>query len=188
MDRLDELNKRWLASRSLSHYLEYLAEKVWVGEATYVFLDPDGTIRWPSLAVIVFAETGVVYGTQCGGTATTGRWAEGYLVPVGGARFDTERDSGRGWDDTAAFTRVFHGPRDRCPFQASGHELSESALRSLTELVSDIAFWVTPGPQSSEDERLNLRVDVDRLDELVEAWVPVVTPRGPGVLIWDNCD
>ncbi|MGW9028169.1 DUF6210 family protein [Streptomyces sp. NPDC055722] len=33
-----------------------------------------------------------------------------------------------------------------------------------------------------------LVLDESRLAEIDEAWVPVVTPDGPGVLVWENSD
>lgn len=33
-----------------------------------------------------------------------------------------------------------------------------------------------------------LQVDETAIDELDEAWIPVLTVDGPGVLIWSNSD
>ncbi|MFJ9706886.1 DUF6210 family protein [Streptomyces sp. NPDC101234] len=33
-----------------------------------------------------------------------------------------------------------------------------------------------------------LALDETRLADVDEAWVPVVTPDGPGVLVWENSD
>ena len=33
-----------------------------------------------------------------------------------------------------------------------------------------------------------LFLDEDRVDQIVEAWIPVLTPYGPGILMWENCD
>ncbi|MGW2646638.1 DUF6210 family protein [Streptomyces sp. NPDC001393] len=33
-----------------------------------------------------------------------------------------------------------------------------------------------------------LALDESRLADVDEAWVPVVTPDGPGVLVWENSD
>ena len=39
-----------------------------------------------------------------------------------------------------------------------------------------------------EEIKRRLRIDEECLDELEEAWVPVVSPVGRGVLLCKNCD
>jgi hypothetical protein len=41
------------------------------------------------------------------------------------------------------------------------------------------------GPAAS---KYPLRIDPARIDEIAEAWIPVETPDGPGVLLYKNCD
>ncbi|MFV2176746.1 DUF6210 family protein [Actinomadura sp. LOL_016] len=44
-------------------------------------------------------------------------------------------------------------------------------------------------PSSNDCRRpAQLQVDESRLAEVDEAWVPVVTPDGQGVLVWLNSD
>lgn len=39
-----------------------------------------------------------------------------------------------------------------------------------------------------EDARIFLKLDLQRIDDLTEAWIPVQTAYGRGVLIFDNSD
>jgi hypothetical protein len=62
-------------------------------------------------------------------------------------------------------------------------------VRELQQIVGDIAFWKTgPDIGSGVDERTFLELDMARLGELAEAWVPVSTAYGPAVLVFPNCD
>ncbi|GAA4880348.1 hypothetical protein GCM10023235_70810 [Kitasatospora terrestris] len=38
------------------------------------------------------------------------------------------------------------------------------------------------------DEPHPLRLDESRIREADEAWIPVITPEGPAVLMWHNSD
>lgn len=138
-----------------------------------VFLDPDGTASdW--LGVIVRHQTGVAYQQQCGGTSTELRSAEGYYVPLawGGLK-------------PTDLTAPFH--RGKACLHAAGTPLSPERLGALRQSVEAIAFW-TSREEGDNDTRAPLRLDDDRIAELVEAWVPVITPAGGGVLVWPNCD
>jgi hypothetical protein len=33
-----------------------------------------------------------------------------------------------------------------------------------------------------------MTIDKDRIDQIAEAWIPVETTDGPGVLLYQNCD
>ncbi|MGS2617385.1 DUF6210 family protein [Micromonospora sp. LZ34] len=44
-----------------------------------------------------------------------------------------------------------------------------------------------PGTSHSEEVH-PLRLDESRMREVDEAWVPVITPDGSGVLVWFNSD
>lgn len=145
-----------------------------------VFLDPDGTQAPGWIAVIVGAPTGVVYIQQCAGTATDERALEGFLIPLGGASMTPES----GPIDPAAFTAIFHRGR-ACAFGGGEGGLPADRLARLRALVEALPCWSRIG---DEDRRDPLRLDDARLDALVEAWVPVLTPHGPGVLVWANCD
>jgi hypothetical protein len=50
--------------------------------------------------------------------------------------------------------------------------------------VEALPYWTC----DEGETRVSLRLDESRLEEVVEAWVPVLTPDGPGVLVWENCD
>lgn len=141
-----------------------------------VFLDPDGSAS-DYLAVIVLHPTGVVYEQQCGGVACETRSVEGYYVPLGGARFDAET----GRIDLADLTAPFHHGTT-CLYEAG---LSAVRLADLIEVVGSIPYWSREG---DDDRRTHLELDQSRLSELLEAWVPVLTPDGPAILTWPNCD
>lgn len=132
------------------------------------------------MSVVVAAPTGVVYEQQCGGVSSELCKLEGYLVPLGGAM----REAGAGMIDPAKFTQVFHHG-EHCVYGECGAPLEADRLQRLRRLVADIPFWTTDG---AKDIRQNLSLDEARLAELAEAWVPVQTPDGPGVLLWKNCD
>ena len=58
---------------------------------------------------------------------------------------------------------------------------SDAERARLRALVESITYW-------TRDEWHPLRLDETRLREGNEAWVPVRTPAGPGVLVWANSD
>lgn len=141
--------------------------------AAYIFLDPDGS-RGVGLTVLVAAPTGITYAHQCVGYATETRAIEGFAVPVGG-------------ENAAApllsfFKRAFRG--NPPPTDATW---TEERIAHLRHIVGEIPFWLTH-PGSHDDRRVCLELDADRLDQLTEAWVPVHTPYGPGILVCNNCD
>lgn len=60
-----------------------------------------------------------------------------------------------------------------------------SGLTRLRELIGTITYWACDG----EEERPSpLVLDESRAAEIDEAWVPVITADGPGVLLWSNSD
>lgn len=146
-----------------------------------VLLDPDGTWNRRWLVAVIDAPTGVIYESQCAGVATDLRAQEGYLIPLGGLKTRTDH----GAIDPAEFTAVFH-EGDRCLWSMCGSSLPEDRLKLLQDLVADVPFWVTHS--DGTEERLTMEVDMSRLEEVAEAWVPIITPDNPGVLMWDNCD
>ncbi len=156
-----------------------------------VVVDPDGTGQ-SYLGVIVQHATGVEYEQQCAGVECAMRTVEGYYVPLGG--WKTDPDAGRvEWDE---LTNVFHrgvGPVG-CPFGgapwpsgSTNLRLPADRLEELRSAVAAIPYW---GPEDGPENqrRTGLRLDETRLGELAEAWVPVITPDGPGILTWPNCD
>lgn len=152
-----------------------------------VFLDPDGTLAARSdwLVVIVEAPTSVVYESQSSGTAVTLERAEGYLVPLSCTAVDPT-----GPDVTSAeLSGPFHDDRGACRWHVAmdGTELSKERLDRLSEAVARVAFWFRG--DDGEDRRAPLRLDAARLDEVREAWVPVLLPDGGrAILAWPNCD
>jgi hypothetical protein len=138
----------------------------------YIFLNPDGTAPL-GLQVIVEARTGVVYAHQCGGYLAETREAEGFLLPVDGAEAARPIAS---W-----FWETFQG---HCEGPAAW---DERRLRELAALVSRVPCWLTH-PAGREDERRFLEFDNGRINDCVEAWIPVRTPYGRGILIFDNSD
>lgn len=147
----------------------------------YVFVDPDGT--WPSwMLVVVMAPTGVVYQQQCAGQVCDQRDMEGFLVPIGGYKLDADE----GLIDPDAFTAVFHDG-DGCRWGSGYNALPAERLAALRQLVAALPYW-SFGSRGETTARGALAIDESRLGDLTEAWVPVVTLDGPGVLIWNNCD
>lgn len=144
-----------------------------IGMGTYIFLDPDGS-RGVGLTVVVAAPTGVTYAHQCAGHATDVRELEGFAVPLSG----TEAAA-----PLLAFFRRFRGnPPDIC-----GETWSDSQIEQLSDIVAVIPFWQT-SRADHDDSREFLALDETRLDSLTEAWIPVQTAYGPGVLLCDNSD
>nr|WP_232337404.1 DUF6210 family protein [Deinococcus arboris] len=139
----------------------------------YIFLDPDGA-EGSGAAVVVQAPTGVTYASQVGGHANEARSVEGFAVPV----FTPQH--------VQALVRMFgryHGnpPYPGTPFNG----WTEKDLNDLSDIVAQIPLWRTT---RASDERAFLAFDRTRLDELTEAWMPVLTAYGPGILIHENCD
>lgn len=157
---------------------EGLKDRVRRGEAAIVFLDPDGT--WPSWTfVVVEAPTGVIYSTQCQGVACAIRFVEGFLVPLGDT--PTERGEMKHID----LTQPFHSCLG-CGCGEGIAALGVDKFGMLKSLVQELRFWHCAVDDG--DKPTMLTIDESRGDEIVEAWVPVLTSYGPGVLLWDNCD
>lgn len=150
------------------------------GRAKAVCLDADGTNgSW--LLAVVKAPTGSVYEQQCAGVACETRYVEGYVVLLGGLWSDSDQER----IDPAVLTKPFHA--DGCAWTWTGSRLPSDRLEALGRLVERIPFWHrTP---EGEDRRGGMKLDRARLEEeLAEAWIPVLTPDGPGVLLYPNCD
>ena len=136
----------------------------------HVFLNPDGT-QQSCAFVVVQHPTGIMYGHQCAGVLTDCRSIEGFLIPVGGPELSTDLSS---W-----FVTQWRG-------NGYGIDWTTDLMESLSELVSTIPCWFTF--DDGEDRHEFLQLDKDRIVECVEAWVPVLTPYGPGVLLFENSD
>ena len=143
-----------------------------------VYLNPDGS-HPAGLAVIVYAETGIVYATQCGSSARVEREAEGYLVPCPADGHDGE------YDIQGELQQWFssHAPRGE-----SADTLSSALIEELAAIVARVMFWTTSSEPEQDDSIDHLVLDTSRLSECIAAWMPVRTPQGRGILTFDNAD
>ncbi|MFF2097100.1 DUF6210 family protein [Streptomyces sp. NPDC058202] len=136
-----------------------------------VFLDIDETgSGW--LFVVVAAPTGVIYQTQGGGYGCLPYEQEGYLLPfyVPGA--------------DAGLNDLFVGALKSCGSRRL--DWPPNLLDRLRREVADLHIW---GSANQDDgSPTPLALDESRLAETDEAWVPVLTPDGPGILVWQNSD
>lgn len=179
-DGLGALRDRWLATGSFQDEQAYLAARVRLKDVRFVYLDPDGTLPdW--MAIVVRFETGIVYGTQCAGVVAEQRFIEGYYVPVGGATYDVEE----GKIEVGPFVDVFH-EKEGCQWGWTGRAMPTARLAQLSKLVGSVPYWFCK--LDGTDQKYPLRLDAARLEQLAEAWIPVETPNGPGVLVYQNCD
>jgi hypothetical protein len=128
----------------------------------------DGT-GW--LYVVVRAQTGVFYRQQYGGTACRQGVVEGFLVPVlGPASYVQLRE-------------LFEGH-----FGGAGtwnHRWRDKEIESLRQPVQGISYWACDALNATPHP---LRLDEQHLSDADEAWIPVLTPDGPGILVWSNSD
>lgn len=136
-----------------------------------MFLDPDGATGGGWLHVVVEADTGVVYQQQYGGTACQQGRVEGFLVPLFGP------------DALDALRELFERDLRGAGTRACG--MPDSMLDRLREIIGTIRYWSCDG---TTEEPHDLRLDESRALEVDEAWVPVLTPDGTGVLVWFNSD
>ncbi|MER6568203.1 DUF6210 family protein [Streptomyces sp. NPDC001093] len=136
----------------------------------YIYLDPEGTgAGW--VFVIVAAETGVVYKVQGGGHRCAQYAQEGYLIPVFGRGLDQE------------LKEIFVGA-----WKGQGARHADWPPALLDRLRAAVAFHVYGSANQDDLFPTPLALDESRLADVDEAWVPVVTPDGPGVLVWENSD
>jgi hypothetical protein len=138
------------------------------------------------LGVIIQAPTGVVYEHQCGGTSCDQAATEGFFVPVARRELD-ESDlfsANRFALDTDLLRAVFHGDDDpeACVWTLSLDSMPAERLGRLAALVGLLCYH---GADYSE---MPITLDHSRLREGCEAWVPVMTPEGRAMLVWNNCD
>ncbi|WP_431772497.1 DUF6210 family protein [Streptomyces cucumeris] len=142
------------------------------GGKRYIFLDPDGTGSGQGwMFVIVAAPTGVIYQNQAGGFRCAQYQQEGYLVPVFGRDLDD--------DLKGIFVRELKG---------QGSRRMDWPADLLDRLRIAVAFYISVSTDGDDASPTPLALDESRLSEADEAWVPVVTPDGPGILVWENCD
>lgn len=110
------------------------------------------------------------------------RELEGFLVPLGGLKLDPED----GMIDPAEFEAVFHRGK-ACAWGAANNALPAERFETLRQLVASVPYW-TDGAANAAGTRQPIQLDETRREQLTEAWVPVLTAHGPGVLMWSNCD
>ncbi|MFY1654013.1 DUF6210 family protein [Solwaraspora sp. WMMB762] len=136
----------------------------------FVFLDPDGTAgMW--IHLVVEARTGVVYQQQYGGTACRQGQVEGFLVPMADEdALDALRE---------LFEKDFRGAGTR------NRAWSEPERSRLRRIIGGITYWAC---DRHSQEPHALQLDESRMHEADEAWIPVTTPDGPGMLVWYNSD
>lgn len=177
---LNALKERSLSTGLFADEQAYLAALTQSPQVRSIFIDPDGTLPlW--LGVVVRAETGVIYATQCAGVATEQRLVQGFYVPLGGSKYDVDA----GYIELASFNDVFHD-HGACHWNWTGTALPKERLNTLSRLVEEISYWSSSA--ECRDHKYQLRLDRSRISEIAEAWIPVHTPDGPGVLLYDNCD
>jgi hypothetical protein len=143
-----------------------------MGSRRFVPLDPDGMAMadgW--LYVVVEAGTGVFYLQQYGGTACRQGKVEGFLVPVYGP------------DALDALRHLFEEEfRGAGTWNSSWPDDERDKLRAI---IADVSYWASDG---YSEELHVLGLDESRIRDADEAWVPVSTPDGAGVLMWFNSD
>ena len=137
----------------------------------HVFLNPDGT-QSIGMHVLVESPTGILYSTQAGGYMNAELSAEGYLIPVGSGQLEQAL--------CIFFATEFGG--HGYPSQMNW---SEDQIIRLEAIVSQIACW---DETDGEGKRYLLALDLSRLDQCHEAWVPVSTPVHKGFLLFENSD
>lgn len=125
------------------------------------------------MAVLVPTPTGVGYRHQYGGTACPHGGVGGYYVPV---------------HDRAALAELRSLFEETLGGAGASRRLPATAdlLGRLRDAVGRVRMAPSGGLFSSP--ALPLALDDSRLSGANEAWLPVTTLDGPGVLIWPNSD
>ena len=144
------------------------------GALRHTFLDPAET--WGSwMHLVVRHPTGVAYQQQCGGMACHQHYVEGYLVPLPQPTVGKNLPS--------QLTELFH--RKGVCF-GYDYVMTPEDRQRMEELLSRIHFWKEE--KDGHDYAAPLQLDTDRILEVEEGWIPVLTPDGPAVLVFQNCD
>lgn len=159
-----------------------LSRRVHAGEVRVVDCDPEGMFPEDWLAVVIRHPTGVVYVNQSAGVACQQRMEEGYLVMLGAPRLYDEHPRPL----AAELLAVFHED-DHCMWPWIGDAVPEERIRQLAGLVKKISYW-SDHPQEPFGIYSQFELDLTRRDAIAEAWIPVRTADGPGVLLYQNCD
>lgn len=130
----------------------------------------------------IHAPTGVIYEQQCGGSYCDHREIEGYLtLLVRQEPDDTTAD--RFGVSPADLTAIFHNEDDHCHF-SQPWLITPERVERLSALILTLGYF--GGPDGAPVQGFEL--DRSRIGEVYEAWVPVTTADGTGVLLWNNCD
>ncbi|MFD4657141.1 DUF6210 family protein [Kitasatospora sp. NPDC058444] len=138
----------------------------------YIFLDPYSSGSGQGwMFVIVAAPTGVIYQNQGGGYGCVQYQQEGYLIPLLGPDLDDE------------LKEIFVGE-----LKGHGSRRLDWPADLLDRLRAAVGFHVHGSANRDDPLPTPLVLDESRLSEVDEAWVPVLTPDGPGVLVWENSD
>lgn len=134
-------------------------------------LPVDGETSEGIMHVLVPRGTGLVYQHQYGGYRCLHAEVEGFLVPV--------------WADPQARSALdelflIELRKDGMSFIRGSQR--DDLVRRVDEACQGVWY------RGEGDREAPLKVDLTRADELDEAWVPVLTPDGPGYLVWINSD
>jgi Family of unknown function (DUF6210) len=140
-----------------------------VAETPLTFTLPmDGDEPEDLMQVVVMADSDLIYRQQYGGYACRHAEAEGFLVPAW-----AHPEARKALDDLFLVELGKGGvPENR------RNEVVERVGVALQRV------WY----RGTGDRAAVLRIDLSRADELDEAWIPVLTPDGPGYLAWINSD
>ncbi|MDP6636665.1 MAG: DUF6210 family protein [Phycisphaerae bacterium] len=138
----------------------------------YIFINPDGT-EDVGLCLVIESPTGVEYGNQCGGHSNEERVLEGYLIPLGMLELEQEL-----YD---FFWEEFRG---NC--YEPDNEWTTERISKLETIIAKIPDWICS--KGGEDKKESLALDRNRIDECTEAWIPVLSKYGRGVLMLKNSD
>jgi hypothetical protein len=156
--------------------------RLWDGEAwteqTYDVIAADapivsltgGIIAPPWITVIVEASTGIKYENQTGGFQCLPRRVEGYYMPV----YVEE-----------GLSALRHAFEVSLGGSGTYRGLPTDVLAEIRVAVSQLVMMSSIRPGHPE---MRMELDESRIDEIDEAWVPVATPDGPGILTWENSD
>lgn len=139
-----------------------------------ILLDPDGTRSFGTV-LLVEAQTGATYEHEAAGHWCEHRRVEGICIPLGPDQLAARlveffRTEFRGWP----------------PVAGGSASWSDAQWAACAERVREITVWDETPP--SEGQWTPLELDAERQSEATEAWLPVRTPFGDGVLAFVNSD
>jgi hypothetical protein len=136
-----------------------------------VHVNPSAFLMHPWMAVLVPASTGVTYTNQTGGVACWPRQVEGYYVPV----FNQV-----GYESLRTIFEV--------TLERSGTYRGVGWVGQLLDQLREAVGRIRMDSSVGGAGEVPLTLDESRLAEVDEAWVPVLSPDGPAILIWENSD